>query len=418
MKLQAMQTTSYDPSERVYDHRKVLAIAIAWGINTLAYSIVYPFLPIYLHTIRGIPMSTVGIMYPVMGIAVIIGSPISGALTDRLGRRILLIGGPFGRSCVFFALALMAFFDAPFVYIAIGLFFSTLLGQFFKSAANAYITDLTSPNDRATAFSTVRVGLNVGWMLGPAIGSFLARTPFSLLFSLTAMLCLVTTSIPYRFCPPITPVKPDVIRTRRESFRTIFYRDRHLLLLLAFTFALFLSVAQFVSTLSVYATTIVGISQTSLGFLYTVNGVLVILFLIPLNRVLKKTELFGRIGWGALLYVIAYLGFGISEYWGHLAVSMIVMTIGEMIALTAIVSAVSHMAPPQMIGRYMGLHGLVDGLGWAVGPFFGAIAFEHFQTNSLVLWAILSSGSALAGGGFLTWHIITAKNHGSTELPI
>ncbi len=51
MKLQAMQATSYDPSERVYDQRKILAIAIAWGINTLAYSIVYPFLPIYLHTI-------------------------------------------------------------------------------------------------------------------------------------------------------------------------------------------------------------------------------------------------------------------------------------------------------------------------------------------------------------------------------
>ncbi|GAK58453.1 major facilitator superfamily MFS_1 [Candidatus Vecturithrix granuli] len=411
MNLQGTQIFACEASEFSHNQRRILAIAVAWGINALAYSIVYPFLPIYLHSIRGIPMSTVGVMYPIMGIAVIIGSPVSGVLTDRVGRRMLLIGGPVGRSCVFFALALMAVFDAPFVYIAAGLFFSTLLGQFFQNSANAYITDLTSPDERAPAFSKVRVGLNVGWMLGPAIGSFLARTPFSLLFSLTATLCLVTASIPYKFCLRATVRKQEAAGLQRESFWTILRHDHRLLLLLALTFTLFLSVAQFVSTLSIYATLIVGISQTSLGFLYTLNGVLVILFLIPLNTWLKRTEIFERIGWGALLYVIAYVGFGVSRCWGHLALSMAVMTIGEMIALTAIVSAVSHMAPSQMVGRYMGLHGLVDGLGWAIGPFFGAILFEHLHSTPLFLWGFLASGALIAGGSFLAWHFLTAAKN-------
>ncbi len=67
MKLQAMQATSYDPSERVYDQRKILAIAIAWGINTLAYiplCILFTYLSSYdswYSYVNGY------IMYPVMG---------------------------------------------------------------------------------------------------------------------------------------------------------------------------------------------------------------------------------------------------------------------------------------------------------------------------------------------------------------
>ena len=205
--------------------------------------------------------------------------------------------------------------------------------------------------------------------------------------------------------------KQEVVGRQRESFWTILRHDHRLLLLLALTFALFLSVSQFVSTLSIYATTIVGISQTSLGFLYTLNGVLVIFFLIPLNTGLQRFELFERIGWGALLYVMAYVGFGVSLSWEHLALSMVVMTVGEMIALTAIVSAVSHMAPSQMVGRYMGLHGLVDGLGWAIGPFFGAVLFEHLHSTPLFLWGILASGAAIAAGGFWVWHSVIAAQH-------
>ena len=410
MKPQSLDITQ-EECDSLYRQRQVLALAVAWGMNALAYSIVYPFLPIYLHSIRGIPMSTVGLIYPIMGIAVIIGSPISGVLTDRLGRRMLLIGGPLGRSLSFFALSLMAAVNAPFTAIATGLFFSNLLGRFFQNSANAYITDLTTSDERAIAFSKVRVGLNVGWMLGPAIGSFLARAPFSFLFCLTATLCLVTAMIPYTWCPPLRISQNTSEYEPQESLWTILRCDHNFLLLLGLTLLLFFSVSQFVSTLSIYATTIVGISQTSLGFLYTLNGVMVIFFLIPLNTYLQKTGMFWRMGWGALLYVIAYLGFGLSQNWFHLALSMVVMTVGEMISLTAIVSAVSQMAPARTVGRYMGLHGLVDGLGWAIGPFFGAVLFEHVQTTPLLLWGLLGSGSLVAGTGFLLWHFATGTKN-------
>jgi predicted MFS family arabinose efflux permease len=320
-----------------------------------------------------------------------------------VGRRLLLIGGPIGRGLAFFALAGMAALKMSFAMFATGLFFTTLLGGFFQNSANAYITDITDPESRPAAFSKTRVGLNVGWMLGPAIGSFLARTPFALIFCVTATLCLVTAIIPYKFCPPVSFAVHNSSDSRNGSLWAILRRDHRLTTLLCFTLLFFLSVSQFVSTLSIYSTKIVGISRTSLGFLYTINGVLVIIFLIPLNTVLKKVDLVRRMGGGALLYVVAYLGFGISATWSHLALSMVLMTVGEMITLTAIIAAVSDMAPPQMIGRYMGLHGLVRGLGWATGPYLGSLLFERFQHSPLFLWSCLATGALMAGIGYLVW---------------
>lgn len=204
--------------------KQTLFIAVAWCINVLAYSIVYPFLPIYLHAIRGFPMSMVGLIFPVMGLAAIVGSPISGWLADRAGRRALLIGGPIGRSGAFFLLAGMAAIQAPFVWFVAGLFFASLLGKFFQNAANADLTDMLPPEER--------------------------------------------------------------------------------------------------------------------------------------------------------------------------------LSVGEMLSLTAILTAVSQIAPANMVGRYMGVHGLVDGLGWAIGPYIGALLFEQFHGQSLLLWALLSIFSSAAGVGF------------------
>ena len=93
-------------------------IIVSWGINVFAFSIVYPFLPLYLHLERGIAMSLVGMIYPLMGLGSILGAPLAGFLADRFGRRALLIGGPVGRSVAFFLLAGMVAVEAPLPFFA------------------------------------------------------------------------------------------------------------------------------------------------------------------------------------------------------------------------------------------------------------------------------------------------------------
>jgi len=375
-------------------------VALAIAINTLAYSIVYPFLPIYLHSVRGIPMSTVGLVYPAMGLATIVGAPVAGSLLDRLGRRALLVGGPAARGLCFFVLAWMAYGMAPFWAFVAMLSCASLVGSFFRNAANAYVTDSVPAEERTAAFSSLRIGLNVGWMTGPALGAFLARTPFALLFTLTAVLCVASVVVTNRFCPDVaTHSNDDRSRGSDTSFVQILLGDRELLGLMVLCLALFLSIAQFVSTLSIYATTTVGIARNSLGFLYTINGALVIVLQVPLNRLLGAWNLRTRIAAGAMLYVVAYLGIGLSTRWIHLALCIGTLTIGEIFAVTAVSAAVSHLAPADRVGRYMGILGLVQGLGWAVGPYLGSVVFASVSANPLLLWALLSMGALTASCG-------------------
>ena len=383
--------------------KRLNLISITFGFNTLAGSIVFPFLPIYLHSIRGIPMSTVGLIFPAMGLANIIGSPFSGYLSDRFGRRIVMYIGPLLRSVSHFSLALMAAVNAPFWVITIGLFFAFFLGTFFQNSANAYVTDLIHAADRTVAFSKIRVGLNIGWMIGPAIGAFLARTPFFLLFLMTGSFCLVTAFTVFKWCPelPLSQASEARDRVSNISFLKILKQDRFFLLFISLCFLLFLSVSQFVSTLSIYATEIVGISKTQLGLLYTLNGAIVIVTLVYLNKKLQDNNIYLRIGLGAIIYALALSGFGVSLTWIHLILCIVLMTLAEMISIPAATAATGSLAPQDRVGRYMGLHGLVQGIGWSLGPFLGSQLFDAYAARPVILWATLSIPALMAGIGFL-----------------
>ena len=176
-------------------------LSLAWCGHSLAFSIVYPFIPLYLHDGRGFPMSLVGLIFPAMGAGMILGPMVSGFLVDNFGRRQVLWGGMFVRGLLFLLLAAMAWRDAPFWAFAAAMFVNSCMGMFFQNASDAYLTDITTPEERPIAYSKIRVGTNVGWALGPMLGSFMARTPFSLLFALTGVVCLAVAFYVRATCP-------------------------------------------------------------------------------------------------------------------------------------------------------------------------------------------------------------------------
>jgi len=390
-------------SEFPAERRCLMALAAAWAVNTFAYSIVYPFLPIYLHSIRGLPMATVGLVFPIMGGAALLGEPVAGWLSDRLGRRPLLVGGPLLRSAIFVILAAMAAQAAPFWSFAVVLFLAAMAGSFFQNASDSYITELVPVERRAAAFSRVRVGLNIGWMAGPAVGAFLAQTPFALLFALTAGFCLVTAGIAWQLLPPLPRRHAADRPGQPPPWRLLagLPENQHLVLtVLALVLILHLSVSQFVSTLSVFGTEHIGISRSQLGFLYTINGAMVILFLLPLNRIAGEGRLCRRIALGAAIYVVSFIAIGLSRRWLHLAGAMVLLTVGEMCALPAIVALVSRLTHPERIGRLMGLHGLALGIGRSLGPWLGALAYASLIAHPVLLWGLLASGAGGAALGF------------------
>lgn len=381
--------------------RQVRLVAVSWGLSSFTFSIVFPFLSIYLHEQRGFPMSVAGLVFPVIGLANIISPLVSGVIVDRFGYRGVLIGGPLLRCLGQLMLALMVWIESGFFLIALGIFIVCFAGKFFQNAADAFIIDTVPREQRSEAFSKIRVGLNVGWMTGPALGAFLARTPFSLLFCVAAAACLMISVMNSMLDTVSTQNRlPDIGRSKPVSFFRVLLRDREMMLFSLFAFLLFLVTTQLITTFSIYATKMVGISTTSLGYLYTINGVLVILLQIPANRFLGPRHLGLKLMAGALLYTIGYFSIGFGQVWFHLMLSVMVFTFGEIIIEPALAASLGNLAPHGMLARYTGVFGMLRGVGFSTGPYFGSLLYESYSGTPVFLWGCICFSALVAAVGF------------------
>ena len=391
--------------------RSANSLAAAWAINSLAYSIVYPFIPIYLHQERGFPMSEVGIIFPLMGLAVILSPSLSGWMADRIGRHFMMQFGQISRAVVFFILAVMAMFQSPLWLFAVMLMVNAAAGTFFGVGADAYLTDITSLAERPAIYGRIRIGTNIGWALGPMLGAFLARTPFSLLFALTAILCLVGALHTKINCR-------EAVREHDEHATTTapgIFRDYQLLKLLACSFLLFLLTSQLYSIMSVYATGVIGVSRNALGMVYSVNGFAVIFCQIPVIRIMDKLNIgqTRRLVGGAVFYALGYVSLAFCSNGWQLALAVFTLTLGEVIVMPSLYVSISGLAPRSGIGRYMAALGFTRGVGYAVGPWVGSLAFDKYQGQPLMLWGLLSLFAVFAAGGF--WLISERKQSHSDK---
>ncbi len=376
------------------------ALAFAWMINSLAYSIVYPFLSIYLHGERGYPMSQVGLIFPLMGSMLIAFPLFAGTLTDRIGSRPMMQMGQTLRATLFVILAVLAIYQAPLWLFAVVLMINAGIGTFFQIGADTYLSSFSRPEDRPRMFSRIRIGTNIGWALGPMLGSWLIGLPFWTLFLMTCALCLVGAWYTGHFCSNSvrhteSPASPSC------STRQLL-ADHWLVSTLGCSFALFLLSSQLYSTLSVYSTGVVGISARELGLIYSLNGFGIILFQVPVTALLERFRLTypARLAIGASLYTIGYFSLGFDHNALMIAGSVILITLGEAATLPSVYSGVSSLAPTGITGRYMASLELIRGTGYALGPFLGAMMFDCWSSRPPLLWSVLSVFGFLAIVGF------------------
>lgn len=380
-------------------NRRKFSLAAAWSFNQLAYAIVYPFIPLYLSNERGIPYTKVSLIFPLLGLAVILAPIPCGWLTDKFGRNLMMQAGQFGRGIIFLFMALMVFYNAPFWSFAAMLMLNTAVGVAFQVGADAYLADTSTEEERPLFYSWIRMGFNFGWAAGPMLGAFFAQTPFWLFFILTGFLSMAGGVFTQFTC--CRDAAAHRSRTKQDApdepvLITIF-RNKRFLLLLAGTCLLMCLASQLYSTMSIYSTTRIGISKTALGSIYSLNGFLVLALQIPLIALLKRCRipLAAQLLLGVLLYAggFALLGF-CSAAW-MIACAVAILTLGEIIDQPALFTTVSNETTPANAGRLMASYSLARGVGYAVGPWIGAQLLENTSSN-VPLWLLLSTFAVAA----------------------
>jgi len=380
-----------------YD-RRLWVLFVVQFVVVLGFGAAMPFLSLYLYQERGVSMTLVGTMMLGAAVANAFGRILGGELADRIGRKPLVVGAMFLRTGLFLAMAWTIARNGPILGIASTFLAVRLAGSAAEPGISAMVADIVPPERRLEAFGFLRIGGNAGWAIGPAVGGFLLTVSYDSLFLLTAAATLVGGIL-------VLFLTQESIHTRAQepfSFLRLLDagRDRRFLGFTVWSLFLFLLVGQFATTFTVFSTGALGASDVSLGFLFTLNGLICVFFQWPASAAAKRLGVRTALVLSSLLYALGYFSVGLVPTVGYLYLSMTVLTLGEILFSPTANAVVTNLAPSGKTGRYLGFYGLAEGFGRSAGPFVGGILLDRLMGRPVVLWGALAGFGVVAAAGF------------------
>ena len=363
----------------------------------------YPFSTIHFHNVVGIPLSLVGAGLGALAAASVVSGLVSGPLSDRYGRKPLMLVSLTGSAATFFAFALVEDFAG---YLAVSVEAGLIGSSMFDAARNAMVADGTQPGRRSRAYGLVRVGGNVGWALGPMVAGLVAasvgsagiyRTLFLGTSALTALVVLVLALAAEESLPATT--KAPMPTARAARLRTALM-DGPFLALLAAGVLLYYVFTQDWQALPIYAKNFVGVPDGRIGIFLGANGLMVILLQLPISYAIDRTSRVGALLVGAALFASSSATLLLTEsFLGILLAFAGFFTLAEMILEVAGAALAAELAPVRLRGTYLALFGACFGAAYGVSPVVAGALLEARLPD--VIWKIQLVAAALAAAGLV-----------------
>jgi len=379
----------------------VWVVAVIQFFTVIGFSICMPFLCLYLHQDRGLSMTLVGIILLAAGLCSAISQALGGALSDRFGRRPILLMAALVSIFLYSGLAVLIGISAPVWAITIAYIAGRSVLTITRPVISAMVADFTSKERLTEAYGILRIGANIGWAAGPAIGGYLATfVPYGWLFGIPALTCGIVSLIVFFF------IRESSSRVGRSvGFRSMLppADNRAFLVFTMVSLLTFIVAGQLVSTLSIFAVDRVGFSTAQYGLLLTLNGLIVIFFQYPMTLAIRQLAKFRALMLGSLLYGFGYLFLGWITQFGWALGAMAIITAGEIIHSPVTLSVIGELSPQDQRGRYMGLFGVSETIGMSIGPLLGGILLDAFPSDLRLVWAPIALIALIAAVGYYCW---------------
>jgi predicted MFS family arabinose efflux permease len=380
---------------------QVWVMAAVQLVMATGFSICIPFLALYLYQDRGLSMTLAGLIILAAGLCSAITQAFGGALSDRFGRRPILIVASSISIFLYSGLAVLIGMSAPVWAIAIVYVAGRSVLTIARPVISAMVADYTTKEKLTEAYGILRIGANIGWAAGPALGGYLAAfLPYGWLFGIAALACGVVFLIVFFFIH-----ESSHWVSRSVGFRSMLppADDRPFLAFVGLSVLLFIVMGQMASTLSIFAVDKVGFSTAQYGLLLTLNGLIVIFFQYPMTLALRRLAKFRALILGSLFYVFGYLSLGWITQFGWALGAMAIITTGEIIHAPVTLSVIGELSPRDQRGRYMGLYGLSQTVGLAIGPLLGGVLIDAFPSDLRLVWAPIAFMALIAAVGYYWW---------------
>jgi MFS family permease len=363
-------------------------------INRLG-GFVVPFLTLYLTDQRGVSVSQAALMVSLFGIGSFTAALVGGELTDRLGRRPVL---------------LISFLIAPANMVLLGLARPlaliaplTMLQGFFtdlyRPAVNAAIADLVPSEGRPRAYGYLYWAINLGAALAPVAAGLLAHLDYFLLFLGDALTTFIFGLIVLWGVRETRPAQAEHAAGIALHQRVAMLRREPLLLLFAsltLVFGVIYMQGYVTLPLDMQAN---GMRPDQYGLAIALNGALIVLVNIPVSNWAVRWPRFLALAVAALLLGLGYGLTSIARNLAFYALTVAVWTLGEIAASAVAPAVVADLSPVELRGLYQGVFGAAWGLSFFLGPMVGGWVYEHWSAR--VLWLGCLALGVLLSLGYL-----------------
>jgi MFS family permease len=379
-----------------------------WTLVTITFidrvggAMLFPFFALYLTRKFGVGMTEVGVLFAVFSLSGFISTTIGGALTDRLGRKGIVIFSLIASSVSAVSMGLVPSFSAFFVLAMTVGILSDLAGP----AHNAMVADILPEEQRAQGYGIIRVAFNLSVTIGPVIGGLLATRSYLALFLADAIISLITATLVWRFMPETKPERKagepqeSMAGTFGGYFRVL--RDLPFLLFMGTCILMTLVYMNMNTTLGVYLRDAHSVPEAGYGYILSLNAAMVVLFQFWITRRIEKRPPLLMMALGTALYAIGFGMYGFVSTYVFFLLAMVIITIGEMIVAPVGQALVARFAPEEMRGRYMAVFGYSWGISFMIGPYLAGVVLDNFDPR--FLWYAAGIIGALAVAGFLGLH--------------
>jgi MFS family permease len=364
--------------------RDVYVLQAGIVLNAFGNGAANPFVVLYLHDVRGIPLPIAGLVSATSAGCALIGSLAAGAIADRLGGRRTLLVGLATSTLGFLLLTLVR---AGWHGILVGILLGSGIG-IWLTGQSSLLAVITPPEVRPAAFAQQRVAANVGLGLGGFAGGALVTvadpSSFTRLFGLNACTFVAYACV-------IALIRYDapghVARRERGSYRVV-VRDRVFVRFLAVNLVFVGgAIALLNGLMPVYARNEAGVSERTIGLLFLVNSLLIVVLQLRATRWLggrSRMRSFAAMGvlfaLGWLLVLTAGLSSGGRAVAIYLFGAVAVISVAECVYDTVQGPLTADLARQDLTGRYMALNGFSWQLGFIAGPAIGALVLAAEPT--------------------------------------
>ena len=355
-----------------------------------------PFLIIYLHNVRGVPLGIAGLAAAANSAAALGSGFAAGTLSDRLGPRRVLMAALLWMAGV---ICLFPLIRHEWDALALNALLGAGSGAFWPSPS-ALLSGLAPPGRRHSAFAVQRVTMNLGIALGGLVGGLIATVAdpdsFTTLFVLDAATFATFAVVLVRVPSPKRHAEDE----RGRYLDVLGDRPFLSFVLLNATF-MAVGMVAIVELLPPFAKNDAGVSEAGVGLLWFVNSLVVVVAQLPVVKLQEGRRRMRGLAARGVVWAAAMLLIGAAGHWleagaatALMALAVTVFGIGECLHGSIQGPLVADLAPPALVGRYMALSSLSWQVGWIVGPAGGGFVLQHAPE---ALWPACAALNLAAG---------------------